>query len=121
MPIDRVECPARKVKKGDVFDCTAFFGGQTLRIKVTQTDGKGTILGEPQQAILDMSKATDGLASSIRSQTGVAIKVGCGDRPYLIEDVGSTFDCQLTNPDGTTRRVVVTVTSLDGSVDFRVV
>ena len=121
VPIDRVDCPERTVKKGDQFDCTAFVQGQTLQITVTQTDDKGTITGQPKQALLDMNKAIAAFQPSIQQQTGVAVQVTCGDVRYRVQAVGSTFDCQLTVPGGTTRRIEVTVKDVDGGVDYHVV
>jgi hypothetical protein len=119
--VERVDCPERKIKKGDTFTCTAIVEGQSLRLAVTQTDDEGTVDGQPEQALLSVEKATTAIESSIREQTGIAAQVDCGDKAVLVKDVGATFDCTARAPDGSTRRVAVTVKDLEGNVDFRLV
>lgn len=119
VPIDGVDCPARKAKKGDVFECQAMFDGQSLRLKVTQTNDDGYVEGEPVQAVIDTVKAADAFSSSIRDQTGLAVRVTCTDHKLLVADVGSTFDCGMTAADGSTRRVAVTVKDVEGNVTFQ--
>ncbi|MGH9225899.1 MAG: DUF4333 domain-containing protein [Acidimicrobiales bacterium] len=118
--VERVDCPERRISQGDQFECTAIIDGQPLRIQVTQTDDDGQIEGEPLQAVIDVAKATTVLTDEIRSQTGVAVTVTCSDKRALVQDVGSTFDCQARLPNGTSQRVMVTVKDVEGNVDFRV-
>lgn len=113
----KVDCPQRKIAKGDVFLCTATIGSQTLRLKVTQTDDKGSVSIVPDQAILDVAKARSEIADGITRQTGIPVQVDCGADPILVRDVGGTFDCQAVGVDGVSRRVAVTVTDITGKVD----
>lgn len=116
-----MDCPERKVKKGDVFECTASIAGQSLRLKVTQTDDKGGVHFVPEQAIIDVAKGESAAEGAIQDSRNVTAKVTCGDRPVLIEDVGSSFNCQATFADGSHRTVKVTVKDVDGAVDFELV
>lgn len=120
VPIDQVDCPERKINKGDTFECTASFDGQTLRLNVTQTDDQGYVEGEPLQALIDVPKASDAIASRFKAQTGVTARAACPNHRVLVQEVGSTFECTLALSDGSTERVIVTVKNLDGAVEFRI-
>lgn len=120
--VDRVDCPERKIKKGDVFECTASLDGQSLRLKVTQTDDKGNVDFRADQAIIVVEKAQSQIGSEIQRQTGVSVRVTCSDHKFLFEDVGATFECplQAASSSATSGVVTVVVKDLDGNVSFRV-
>ena len=120
VPVEVVRCPEKvKRAKGNDFSCTATIGTESLRIKVVQTDGKGNVRYSNDQAVIDLRKARDEIAGSIKQQTGIAVSVDCGERHYEVHDPKDTFECKAS--DGTVQRTVrITVKDTQGNIDFEV-
>lgn len=112
-------CPERPLEKGDVFQCTARFEEQSLRMTVTQDDDKGNVTINPAQAVIVTQAAEDDIARVLREQLGTTAAVDCGSQRLLVKDPGATFDCQAADPKGATRRVIVTVKDTEGNVDYK--
>lgn len=120
--VERVDCPERTVKKGDVFNCTAILDGQSLRLKVTQKDDRGNVDFGTDQAIISVERAQSEIGGEIQRQTGVPVRVTCSDHKILVQDAGATFDCRFQATSSSTASGVVTVVVKDGdgNISFRV-
>jgi hypothetical protein len=121
--VDKVTCPEDVLPEKDAtFECTATLEGQRLRITVTQTDDKGNVHWEADQALIDLRKAESEVAKEIADQTGVPVRVDCGTRTVSINDPGDTLTCEYRAQDGTAEGTIsVTVKDKKGNVDFEVV
>ena len=114
LSIADVSCPEpRPLEEGDVFECELTDDqGATVITTVTQTsdDGDVNMRITGSRGLVDLGIIERQLSSRINTQ------VDCG-QDYLHGSPGDTHICQIPNRNN---RVLITVTSEDGEVDWRV-
>ncbi|MEL7082939.1 MAG: DUF4333 domain-containing protein [Cyanobacteria bacterium P01_A01_bin.3] len=109
-----VSCPEpRPIQEGDVFECELTDDkGATVLTTVTQTSDDGdvnfTVTGS--RGVVDLRVVERQIASQINAQ------LDCG-QDYLHGSPGDTHVCQIPNRNN---RVLITVTTDDGDVDWQV-
>lgn len=110
-------CPARVVvTEGATFQCTVVVEGVVApyEIRLVDVDG-GNKTGRydirPAKAILSIPKLVDALQ---RNTPGA--RIDCGPERVKVLDVGATFGCQVTTPQGQQQPVTLRVDDVAGNV-----
>ena len=106
-------CPARVVVvEGATFQCTVAVEGVIVPYDVTlkNVDAKLGYDIKPAKALLLMPKLVDGLQRNVPGA-----KIDCGPDRVKVLDVGSTFNCQVTDPTGN-HTVILHVDDVNGNV-----
>jgi Domain of unknown function (DUF4333) len=114
--VKSVSCPSPiALKKGATFTCIATGGdGTTAPVTITQTDGKGNVhISAP--TLLHTGDAATLIGKGLSSKLKLAVAVKCPD--LVSARKGTTLTCQATHA-GETRKVSVTVTDAQGSIDY---
>ncbi len=119
MEVDAVQCPIRQVVDGDSFDCGVVIAGEEVRIKVTQTDGEGSVSIVQDQAVLRTPAVVAVVTRTLGENGLTPAQVDCGGAAIVVRDVGGTTDCLVTFADGTRRRAIVTFQDVQGAVTIR--
>ena len=124
LEIASVTCPAdpRPLKTGDEFECTGEpKEGGKIFVKVVQTDDQGNVEWSVtrSEGLYDMRKTESEVAAGLRAQAGVETTVGCGPA-WRGGKVGDTFECSVETDDGRTAKAIITVTSLEGGINWAV-
>jgi hypothetical protein len=115
--VKSVSCPKSvPFKKGDSFTCTATGAdGTTAPVMVTQTDGKGNVhISAP--TLLHTGTASKLIAKGLSNKLKLAVTVKCPD--LVSAHRGTTLTCTATHGKQT-RKVIVTATDDQGSIDYR--
>lgn len=113
--VSGVDCPEQSPspKAGDVFECTAEVGGQTVRIDVTvKDDDYDNVTYETRDTLYELSTLATTLADEVSEQVGFPVTVDCGEGIKTVE-IGKTFDCTAADPEGAERTVRVTAEPVD--------
>lgn len=108
-------------KKGTKFECAAEIEGQKLSIAVVMKDDEGNASFEPTQAVLDIRRAEEAMATDLGNQLQAELEVDCGDRDFLVADPHDTFDCTLSDAEGNRVGLRVTVADVEGHVQYETV
>ncbi|HEY5196151.1 MAG TPA: DUF4333 domain-containing protein [Solirubrobacteraceae bacterium] len=113
--VKSVSCPRSvALKKGATFTCIATGAdGTTAPVTLTQTDNKGNVhISAP---LLHTGNAAKLIASGLSGKAKVSVTVKCPD--LVSAHKGTTLTCVATHA-GETRKVSVTVTDTQGSIDY---
>lgn len=115
-----VTCPDElAVAPGTTFACSVAVG-EADPVDVELAVGDDGIV-ELRRAVVPTTAAETYLEAELAGPAEGEVTVDCGDAPLLVADVGDALQCDVTRTDdGSTRPVVVTVLSLDGTVRYRV-
>lgn len=118
--IGEAECPDDiEAEAGSTFECTIDVAGQEVSYQVVQDDDEGNVTFTRSQAVLDIDKLTSEVTNGIEAQTGVEVTVTCPGGPIRVETPQSTFTCTATTEQGEQRSVEITVTDVEGNVDWQ--
>jgi hypothetical protein len=121
--ITKVTCPVEvDAKKGRTFTCATPVGTDTLHVKVTVEDDKGTsITYVPVEAVLDMDQVAIDVAGIVVTSFTGSVSVDCGTDKIRAFKPGTTFQCHGSDPLGTTKVIEATVKDISGALDVKVV
>ena len=112
LPVTSVKCPKKIPRKtGTVVVCDVDASGYSLEMKVTQTDGKGTVTIESTQAVIPKARAEE----FVRNNATLPAVVDCGPDNYIVRPPGFTFSCTARFTDGTVQQVTVSPTDVAGN------
>ncbi|HWH12273.1 MAG TPA: DUF4333 domain-containing protein [Solirubrobacteraceae bacterium] len=114
--VKTVSCPSSvALKKGTTFTCIATGAdGTTAPVTLTETDSKGNVhISAP--TLLHTGDAAKLIASGLSGKLKLAVQVKCPD--LVSAQKGTTLTCEATHA-GQTRKVAVTVTDAQGSIDY---
>lgn len=123
VPIVAVTCPeGREVKADDSFDCTAAgeHEGQVV-VKVTQANDHSNVKWEivRSSGYLNLNELAEQITQDIEERTNTGVTVICGGH-YREAVRDATFECTVTDLEGTALPVIVTVVDTQGTLDWRV-
>lgn len=107
-----------EVERGGRFTCTVRIDEVVATYTVTQDDDEGNVSFELATAVLDLAEAEAQAATGIAEQTGIDATVDCGPDPLLAIEPGGTFECQASEPGGSTATVTFTVEDVQGNVTW---
>lgn len=120
LEVTDASCPddSEPEKKGDTTECTVKIDGVEAAYTVTFTevsdDGVNFDI-EPAQAIVSVASTVEAFKNEIEKQGFPDADVDCGEAGVVVQEVGSTFTCDLT-AEGTTIEGLVTIEDIDGNV-----
>jgi hypothetical protein len=119
LQVSAVTCPNEvRMAQGESFACEASFeGGGTLRVRVEQTDSKGTINWKVNQQLLLASKVEEQIVAGERGK-GLELAVNCGDRVRPLVPK-SSFACSATDGQGKPHYYEATVGNKQGLVSYK--
>jgi hypothetical protein len=117
--VSRVTCPKEvRMEQGESFACEASFeGGGSLRVRVEQTDSKGTINWKVNQQLLLASKVEEQIVAGERGK-GLELAVNCGDRVRALMPK-SSFACSATDGQSKPHYYEATVENEQGLVTYK--
>jgi hypothetical protein len=108
-----VACPDGVTRRtGSRFTCTVQLPGTFLRLTATQTDSRGTVTFDTEQAVLSRQS----LEEFVAANASVAATVTCGNAGWLVVRPGEQLSCRAALADGATRDVQLTVRDAAGNV-----
>jgi hypothetical protein len=107
-----------KVEAGTNLNCTLTIAEGTFPATVTFTDAAGKFTVNSKN-FLSLPAVEQKLVESIKSQNQVDVKADCGGKVKLFKNVGESFECKITQPDGKTDTATATVTTLEGDVGLK--
>lgn len=120
LEVTDASCPddSEPEKDGDTTECTVEIDGVEATYLVTFTDVSDDGVKfdiEPAEAIVSVAKTVELFQGEIAKQGFPDAEVDCGEAAVVVQEVGSTFTCDLT-ADGTTIEGTVTIDDVDGNV-----
>ena len=120
LEVTDASCPedSEPDKKGDTTECTVDIEGveATYLVTFTEVSDDGVKFDiEPAEAIVSVAKTVELFKGEIEKQGFADPVVDCGDAAVVVQEVGSTFTCDLT-AEGTTIEGTVTIEDVDGNV-----
>ena len=116
--VDQVACPIRPVKAGDEFDCAVSIPGQTVQMRVSQSNDGGVEFSD-KQAVMKAQWVIDVVMRTLGDKGLLATQVDCGTAALVVREVGGTTDCQVAFADGSRRKAIVTFNDSRGAVTIR--
>jgi hypothetical protein len=121
LPIDRVSCPSPSAPTSeDSVTCQAFSGEQVFPIVLQQRDASGQLEWTATD-LLQRSKLEDAIRQAVQQRSGLAVTADCGGKSILMAKPGDSLECQITDSQGASRRVKVTLKDRQGNVDFSLI
>ena len=116
-------CPDEsEPEKGDTTECTVEIDGVEAAYTVTFTEvtDEGVKFDiAPVQAIVSVQATVEAYQAELEKQGYADVEVDCGDAGVVVQEVGSTFTCQLSQGESSFERTV-TIDDIDGNVTFEV-
>ncbi len=116
----KVTCPAAKLEKGLVIECTTEMAGVPGKVKVTQTDDQGNVAFEMSAGYAFSSKLEQHISKQFKQRTGQDGTVDCGARVRAAV-AGTRFACTARGPSGDTLTLEVTLTDAAGGFELEAV
>ena len=115
-----VSCPEdAPLDDGSTLTCDVTVGAGTSQ-PVAFAIAEGGV-ARLESAVIPVQSAEDYLAAELAGPAASGVEVGCGDDELLVVEVGGEFTCDaVRTADQVTFVVRVEVTSLDGTVRYRV-
>jgi Domain of unknown function (DUF4333) len=108
-----VACPDGVTRRtGTRFTCTVQLPGTFLRLTATQTDSRGTVTFDTEQAVLSRQS----LEEFVAANASVAAAVTCGNAGWLVVRPGQQLSCRAALADGASHDVQLTVRDTAGNV-----
>lgn len=98
--VGRVTCPADvEVADGGTFTCEVAVGqASTVSVAVRQTDGDGTLVVEPDRAILSTPEIEDDIATTLADRfERDDVEVTCEGEAVRAEAPDATFACEAVD------------------------
>jgi hypothetical protein len=112
--IKSIECPKRKVKKGDEFTCSGETkAGDEFEIEVTQSGQPGDMQWELVGAIVDEDSVKDMIEDDIPK----GAEIDCGGKARILKK-GDKLECDV-EADGEEAELTIKVKSDDGKVEWK--
>lgn len=119
--VPTTSCPRDIARgKGRTVTCTVTLKGTegTVRTRVRQVDGDGTLAVSVLDAVVANSRVTTELKAQLKARFARAFQADCGQGLRIVAP-GETFRCRARDAGGR-RTVTVTVTDPAGTLRFRV-
>jgi hypothetical protein len=122
LEVTDASCPddSEPEKEGDTTECTVAIDGveATYLVTFTEVTDDGVKFDiEPAAAIVSVAKTIEAFQDEIEKQGFADVVVDCGEAGVVVQEVGSTFTCDLT-AEGTTIEGTVTIEDVDGNVSL---
>ncbi len=116
--VGEVKCPSIDVplKKGLTFLCTVEIDGVPLRLSLRETDAKGNVHIEQNQALIITKKLEDFVGGYANQHGRPTSAVSCSKARVLTATPGQKLPCTITYADGTTGTAQVGVRDTNGKV-----
>jgi hypothetical protein len=113
-----VACPDGVARKQDVtFTCTVQLPGTFLLVNATQTDRRGTVTFETNEAVV----AKLSLEAFVAANASLPATVTCGATPWLVVRAGQQVTCHASIADGSQHDVHVTIRDAAGNATITAV
>ncbi|GAA4366092.1 hypothetical protein GCM10023146_08820 [Nocardioides caricicola] len=121
LDVTDASCPDEsEPEEGDTTECTVEIDGVEAAYTVTfteVTDDGVNFEVEPVLPIVLVATVVETFQTSIEEQGFSGVEVDCGEAGVVVQEVGSTFTCDLT-ADGATVEGTVTIDDADGNVSI---
>jgi hypothetical protein len=116
--IGEVKCPQQAVelKKGQSFFCTVDVDGVPLRVTLRETDAKGNVHIDQNQALLFTDKLESFVGTYANQHGRPVSKVACSPQKVVTRVPGDKVSCSLTFADGSAGTAQVGVKDTKGNV-----
>jgi hypothetical protein len=96
-----VDCPEDVVMTPEsVFICASEVAGQYYELQVRIIDAQGQYGYVHKHHPLQLVNTEALLATEVAHEVGFDLMIDCGDGEYLVEPIGSTFNCVATRVEG---------------------
>ena len=116
--VGAVKCPKQDVpiKKGLTFLCTVDIDGVPLRLALRETDSKGNVHIDQNQALIITTKLENFVGTYANGHGKPTSKVSCSRATVITGVPGQRLSCTLTFADGSTGTAQVGVRDTTGKV-----
>lgn len=119
--LDRVDCPRSAAPTAETpITCQAVSGERVFPIVVQQKDASGPLEWTATD-LFQRAKLEGSIRQAVQQQSGIAVTVNCGESQLLTAKPGDALECQITDRQGASRRVKVTLRDRQGNVDFSLI
>jgi hypothetical protein len=119
LAVESVDCPAEtEAKAGNRFDCQMVVDGQTFTVVVERTDAEGQFRWNTK-GLLQLAKLEQFLQQELKEKRALEVKAQC-EGEVRVAQPNETFECQVTDVQGNSRPVQVTVKDEQGKVDIQI-
>jgi hypothetical protein len=115
--LESVTCPDNaNLKTGGAFECKATAQGVNFGIQIN-INNEGKI--DPKiKGLLILTKIEEFLQQTFKEKAKVDVTADCGGKLRAVK-TGDTFTCKVTNKEGQTRNVTLTVKNEQGQIDVK--
>lgn len=119
VPPPHVHCPsAVPAVVGSRFSCTTELDDQPLTVSAEVSGPRGSVAVRPATAVVVVAQAQARIRRDLARTAGMTVAVSCSAPALLVAYAGRTFGC-TADVGGTERQVLVTVTSVTGTLRIR--
>jgi hypothetical protein len=117
--VEAVDCPAeiQEIKPGVRFDCKLVADRQSFPVTVEWTDATGQFRWNTK-GLLQLAKLEQFLQQELKRKSAIEVNANCAGE-IRIAQPKETFECQVTDAQGKSRSVQVTVKDEQGNVDIK--
>ncbi|WP_315791294.1 DUF4333 domain-containing protein [Fischerella sp. JS2] len=121
VPIESVSCPNQvHLEVGQPFDCNTVAENKEFITRVNPSDNDGSLKFNTRK-VLVLPVLEQTIETGFKDQVGVEVSASCGEgKLRTFEQLGETFDCQVTDTKGETAIAEVTVKDDTGNVNWEV-
>ncbi len=116
VPLESIDCPAKTERKpGDRFECRLSAQGQSFMVGVELTDASGKFKWNTQ-SLLVLSKLEAFIQQRLKEKDQADVKANCGGK-IRVTKPNEEFQCQITDLQGQSRTIKISVKDDQGNVD----
>jgi len=111
-----IQCPDKeKAQPGDRTQCQVSVDAQTFPVEIEFTSSAGAFKWQTKDLLI-LSKLETFIQNKVKERSEVNVTVNCGGA-IRVTQAGETFECGVSDPQGKSRPVKVTVKDSQGRVD----
>jgi len=111
-----IQCPDKeKAQPGDRTQCQVSVAAQTFPVEIEFTNSSGAFKWQTKDLII-LSKLETFIQNTVKERSEVNVTVNCGGA-IRVTQAGETFECGMSDQQGRTRPIKVTVKDSQGRVD----
>lgn len=116
-----VTCPEDiEIKADDTFDCEIEAeDGSIIIAAVVQKDDEGNVSWNADEGLISLTSLEANIQQQVQEQLEVEVTANCGGK-FKIAYQDETFQCQITDPQGSSKNVDVSVKDNQGNVSWKV-
>lgn len=121
--VESVSCPKDiELKANNTFECVLKdMDANEIAILVTQKDDQGNITWNANQGLISLDQLAQSIENNIKQNQDIDVKGNCGDSKFKIAHKDDVFECSISDPDGRSQVVKVTVSDEEGNVTWETV